>query len=45
MTALYLTASSLLLRSPCWGDVKDKPASVCLREIDGILDDSQTEWG
>lgn len=30
---------------PCWGDVKDKPASVCLGEIDGILDDSQTEPG
>lgn len=45
MTVLHLTASSLLLRSPCWGDVKYKPASVCLGEIDGILDDSQTEPG
>lgn len=45
VTVLHLTASFLLLRSPCWGDVKDKPASVCLEEIDGILDDSQTEPG
>lgn len=47
MTAPHLTASSLLLmlRSPCWEDVKYKLASVCLGEIDGILDGSQTEPG